>query len=32
MTVIKQSSKTYAVAVTALAAGSYDVSYNGEDK
>lgn len=32
MTVFKQSAKTYAVAVTASAAGSYDLSYNGEDK
>jgi len=31
MTVFKQSSKTYAVAVTASAAGSYDLPYNGEE-
>lgn len=32
MTVFKQSSKTYAVTVTASETGSYDLSYNGEEK
>jgi len=31
MTAFKQRSKTYAVAMTASAASSYDLPYNGEE-
>jgi len=32
MRILKQSSETYAVVVTASAAGLYDMPYNGEEK